>query len=487
MIRDYGNLSATDIVRRIKTHHVKAVDLAESALSLAETQGKRLNAVITVCHGKAIDQARKIDRMAKAGEPIPPMAGVPIILKDNIVYSEYPTTCGSRMLEDYISPYDATCVKKLESAGAIIVAKANMDEFAMGSSNEHSAFGPVTNPAADGCVPGGSSGGSCAAVAAGIVPVAYGSDTGGSVRQPAGFCGVVGLKPSYGAVSRYGLVAFASSTDQIGPIARNVQDCALAFEAITGYDPNDSTSRDIEHPHYSELTNTDTDKKFHFGVVREYQSAGVDNEVRMAFASAAEKLKSDGHTISEIFLPHTEFAIAAYYIIANAEASSNLARYDGLRYGHATARDSDLIARYSSVRSEGFGPEVKRRIMLGTFTLSAGYHDAYYVKARKVRELIKSDFEQAFAQVDFILSPTSSTAAFKFGEKLNDPLAMYLSDAFTIPANLAGIPAISIQCGHTSDGHPIGLQIMASAFSEGKLFVASARIEKLIGYKYAGN
>jgi aspartyl-tRNA(Asn)/glutamyl-tRNA(Gln) amidotransferase subunit A len=485
MMDDYGNLTAVDMIRLVRKKEINAVELAKTALNLAESEGKHLNAVITVCRGKAMAQARNIDRIVKGGGNIPLLAGVPVIIKDNIIYSGYPTTCGSRILEGYVSPYDATCVRRLEQSGAVIVGKANMDEFAMGSSNETSAYGPVKNPVCDGLVPGGSSGGSCAAVAAGIVPIAYGSDTGGSVRQPAGFCGVVGLKPSYGSVSRYGLTAFASSTDQIGPIARNVTDCALAYEAVVGYDADDSTSVRFDHPVYSREIENRADRKFRFGVAEEYFSEGIDAEVRACVENAIKRLDRAGHQIVNVSLPHTDLAIAAYYIIANAEASSNLARFDGARYGFSAGRDKGLSEMYFETRGEGFGAEVKRRIMLGTFVLSAGYYDAYYLKAQKIREIIRRDFENLFEKADLMLSPTSPTAAFRLGEKLNDPLEMYLSDILTVPANLAGIPAISIPCGKTSDGRPVGLQITGSAFVEADLLIAARQAEELMGYQNA--
>ncbi len=485
MVADYSRHTAVDIVRRIRDGDLRAIDAADTALHLADTEGKRLNAVITVCHERARTQARKIDRLAAARADLPPLAGVPVIIKDNIVCAGYPTTCGSRILENFISPYDATCVTRLEAAGALIVAKANMDEFAMGSSNENSAYGPVKNPVRDDLVPGGSSGGSCAAVASGIVPIAFGSDTGGSVRQPAGFCGVVGLKPTYGAVSRYGLVAFASSTDQIGPVARTVEDCALAYTAVCGHDRSDATSADIEPPDYADLLTRTADAKFRFGVPGEYLGEDIDDEVRKAVQLAVTRLRRAGHAIVEVSLPHTDLAIAAYYIIANAEASSNLARYDGVRYGRSRGRERGLEAMYETTRTSGFGDEVKRRIMLGTFALSAGYYDAYYQKALAVRELIRRDFEKTFASVDLILSPASPTAAFRFGEKTDDPLAMYLSDTLTVPASLAGIPAISIPCGTTSDGRPIGMQMMAPAFGEVNLFAAAREAEKLMRYDCA--
>lgn len=485
MVADYSRLSAAEIVRRIHNNDNRAVDLVETALDLAETEGRRLNAVITVCRDRALAQAARIDRIASENGSFPPLAGVPVILKDNIVLSGYATTCGSRMLEDFVSPYDATCVQKLEETGAVIIAKANMDEFAMGSSNENSAFGSVKNPVRDDLVPGGSSGGSCAAVAAGIVPLAFGSDTGGSVRQPAGFCGVVGLKPTYGAVSRYGLVAFASSLDQIGPIARTVEDCALAFDAIAGHDERDATSAFVDQKKCSDSLKEHAERKFRFGVPTEYMNGNIDPEVRAVVNDAIERLRADGHEVSDVSFSHTDAAIAAYCIIADAEASSNLARYDGVRYGLSKARDRELGDMYESTRTDGFGDEVKRRIMLGTFALSAGYYDAYYHKASLVRERIRRDFDRIFSSVDIIISPTSPTAAFKFGEKTKDPLEMYLSDILTVPANLAGIPAISIPCGKTSDGRPVGLQIMARAFAEADLLAAARRAETLIGYANA--
>ena len=485
MIRNYGDLTAAEIVRQVKSGQLNAVDLAETALNLAESEGRRLNAIITVCHRRALSQAETIDQKVIAGEKLPLLAGVPVIVKDNIVYSGYPTTCGSRILENYISPYDSACIMKLQKAGAVIIAKANMDEFAMGSSSENSAYGPVKNPIRDDLVPGGSSGGSSAAVAAGIVPIAYGSDTGGSVRQPAAMCGVVGLKPTYGTVSRHGLVAFASSTDQIGPLARNVADCALAYEAVAGFDANDSTSIDYDHPAYSQMIGKASSGRFRVGVPQEYLSESIDEEIKSAMDDTISKLKTAGYEIEEITLPHTRYAVAAYYIIANAEASSNLARYDGIRYGRSESRDQGIEAMYDETRSAGFGAEVKRRIMLGTFALSAGYYDDYYLKARKVRELITGDFQKAFKSVDLIITPTSPAAAFRIGEKLEDPLQMYLSDILTIPASLAGIPAISIPCGRTADGRPIGMQIMAPALREQRLLSAAGQMEKIIGYNHA--
>jgi len=481
MVADYSRLTAAEIVRRIQDGQISAVELTETALDLAESEGRRLNAVINICRERALNRAAEIDRLKARKTTIPPLAGVPVILKDNIVTEGCPTTCGSRMLGNFISPYDSTCAKRLEEAGAVIIAKANMDEFAMGSSNEHSAFGPVKNPLRDDLVPGGSSGGSCAAVAAGIVPIAYGSDTGGSVRQPAGFCGVIGLRPTYGAVSRYGLVAFASSLDQIGPISRTVEDCALAFDVVAGCDARDATSAKIEYVSSLDAIRRANDHKYRFGISGEFVGSDIDPEVSKAVNQAVEKLRADGHSIIDISFPDTDAAVAAYYIIADAEASSNLARYDGVRYGLSKGRDGELVAMYESTRADGLGEEVKRRIMLGTFALSAGYYDAYYDKATRVRQYIRGEFERIFSSVDMIITPTSPTAAFRLNEKTDDPLAMYLSDVMTVPASLAGIPAISIPIGRTSDGRPIGLQIMARAFADAKLLAAARCVEMILG------
>ena len=487
MVTNYHRLSVSDVVRSLRDRRFSAVALTETALHLAETEGKRLNAVLAVCREKALAQAEKIDGLISQGRDIPPLAGVPVIVKDNIVYSGYPTTCAGRILDGFVSPYDATAVERLEQAGAVVIAKANMDEFAMGSSNEHSAFGPVISPIRNDLVPGGSSGGSCAVVAAGIVPIALGSDTGGSVRQPAGFCGVVGLKPTYGAISRYGLVAFASSTDQIGPIARTVADCAAVFETISGYDERDATSAQVSYAGLANLIESGYHKPCRFGIPREFISGDLDEETRAAVRAAIDKLESAGHELVEVSLPHTDLAVAAYYIIADAEASSNLARFDGVRYGATTGREKGLATMYAETRRRGFGREVMRRIMLGTFALSAGYYEAYYHKAQQVRELIRRDFERVFETADILVSPTSPTAAFKRGERIDDPLAMYMSDVLTAPASLAGIPAISIPCGRTRDGRPIGLQMMAPAFGETGLLVAARQVERLLGAGDAGH
>ncbi len=465
---DYKKLTAVEIAKKVRTKELKAADLAAEALRLAKSEGKELNAFITLCEEKAIKQAKLVDERVARGEQLGPMAGVPVAIKDNICYQDYPTTCASKILPNYVSPYDATAAIRLMSAGAVIIGKTNLDEFAMGSSNENSAFGPVKNPVNHAYVPGGSSGGSAAAVAQGIVPIAYGSETGGSVRQPASLCGIYGLKPSYGAISRYGLVAFGSSLDQISPFARTAEDCALAFEIPCGVDSFDSTSVTFDHPEYSKQVAST--KKFKIGIPKEYFAAGLDPEVNKIVQEAKAKLEKEGHTFVDVSLPMSDKAIAVYYIVASAEASSNLARYDGVKYGLREGADKDLLGMYGQTRTKGFGAEVKRRIMLGTYVLSSGYYDAYYRKASQVRELMRLEFESVFKQVDLLISPTSPTPAFKLGDKVTDPLAMYLSDIYTAPANLAGIPAISVPFGKVADGRPVGVQFIAPYLHESSLF-----------------
>lgn len=470
-------MSAVEIATAIKSGRFSAQSITEQALNLAKIGGRKLNAFITLCEKKAFEQADIIDRRIAKGEKVGLLAGVPVALKDNICYTGYAMTCGSHIIEDFNPPYDATCVRKLIEAGAVIIGKTNMDEFGMGSSNENSFFGPVKNPHNHEFVPGGSSGGSAAVVANGIVPLAFGSETGGSVRQPAAFCGVLGLKTTYGCISRHGLVAFGSSLDQIGPMARNATDLALAFKVTAGFDAKDSTSSSFEHPDYPALI--ETDKKFKIGIPKEYFSEGLDSSVEKTVRETIEKLEKEGHTFVDISLPLTEKAIATYYIIASAEASSNLARFDGVRYGLREGRNRNLIDMYGETRIAGFGDEVKRRIMLGTYVLSAGYHEAYYVKATKVRELIRQDFVRAFEKADLLISPTTPTPAFRLGEKIDDPLAMYLSDIYTAPVNLAGIPAISVPCGNDAESRPIGVQFIAPHFDELSLFQIARILERL--------
>src|SRR6266853_2631796 len=413
-----------------------------------EAEDGDIHAYLTLCQERALQRAAYIDDLAERGEPLPPLAGVPIAIKDVMVTKGVRTTAGSKILDNFVPPYDCTAVARLEAAGAIVLGKTNCDEFAMGSSNENSAYGPVRNPRDKSRVPGGSSGGSAAAVAASTAVATLGSDTGGSIRQPASFCGVVGLMPTYGRVSRYGLIAFASSLDHIGPLAKTVKDAAIVLRTIAGRDPMDSTSADLPVPDYvAEIDKPVRGLKL--GVAKEYFGEGLDDEVGQAVEAAIDKLKRLGCEIVPVSLPHTPYAIPTYYLVATAEASSHLARYDGVRYGHRAQGAKSLSEMYRRSRDEGFGTEVKRRIMLGTYALSAGYYDAYYLKAQKVRTLLLRDFEEAFAKVDAIVTPTSPTAAFRLGEKSNDPLAMYLADVYTVTADLAGIPGISLPCGET--------------------------------------
>jgi aspartyl-tRNA(Asn)/glutamyl-tRNA(Gln) amidotransferase subunit A len=457
-----------DAVRTsIMEERTSAAGLASDFYGRIKVKDPEIGAFLTLCEERAMKQAALIDQMAAEGQPLPPLAGVPVAIKDVMVTAGVRTTAGSKILENFIPPYDCTAVARLEAAGAVILGKLNCDEFAMGSSNENSAYHPVHNPRDTSRVPGGSSGGSAAAVAAEMAVATLGSDTGGSIRQPASFCGVVGLKPTYGRVSRYGLIAFASSLDHIGPFAKTVKEAALLLRTIAGRDPMDSTSADVPVPDYvAELEKPI--KNLRVGVAKEYFGAGLDSEVRAAVEKAIQKLAQLGCEVVPVSLPHTEYAIPTYYIVATAEASSNLARYDGVRYGFR-ASGGNLSEMYRNTRDQGFGTEVKRRIMLGTYALSAGYYDAYYLKAQKVRTLLTRDFEDAFKKVDVIAAPTCPTPAFRLGEKSDDPLAMYLADIYTVTANLAGIPGISVPCGENSENLPIGLQLFARHFDEATL------------------
>jgi aspartyl-tRNA(Asn)/glutamyl-tRNA(Gln) amidotransferase subunit A len=454
-----------------------AESIASAYLERIRSVDDRIKAYLHVEESAVLEQARRIDAKRKAGHPPGPLAGVPIALKDNLCTLSGPTTCGSRMLGHFRPPYDAHVVAALRNADAVVLGKTNLDEFAMGSSTENSAFGPTRNPWDTQRTPGGSSGGSAAAVAASEAPIALGSDTGGSIRQPAAMCGVVGLKPTYGRVSRRGLIAFGSSLDQIGPITRDVADCALMLEVIAGHDPQDATSADRPVPSYTRQLESALEP-LTIGVVKDHFGEGLDSEVASAVREAIRVLEGLGAKVKEIQMPHGQYAVAVYYLIATAEASSNLARYDGVHFGRRADKFENLIDMVSQSRGEGFGNEVKRRIMLGTYALSAGYKDAYYLRALKVRRLIKNDFDAAFQQCDVIVGPTAPTPAFKLGEKVSNPLAMYLSDVFTIGANLAGIPAISIPCGFTQAGLPIGLQIQAPAFDEEKLLRIARMFER---------
>jgi len=437
----------------------------------------KIRAYLILTEEEALRQADRVDQKISKGEKIDDLAGVPLGLKDILCTRGVRTTCGSKILEGYVPFYDGTVVQKLKERDAVFLGKLNMDEFAMGSSTENSAYQITRNPWDLSRIPGGSSGGSAAAVAAHECTAALGTDTGGSIRQPASCCGIVGLKPTYGRVSRYGLVAFASSLDQIGPLTKDVEDCAIMMNAISGYDPRDSTSVYLEVPDYRQSLRTDV-KGLRIGIPNEYFIEGMDPDVEKAITGAIEQFKRLGAEVLRISLPHTEYAVAVYYIICTAEASSNLARYDGVKYGHRSEEFKDLMELYTRSRAEGFGPEVKRRIILGTYVLSAGYYDAYYRKASQVRTLMKTDFDEAFQKVDVILAPTAPTPAFRIGEKVEDPLQMYLSDVFTIPVNLGGIPAITIPCGFSREGLPIGLQIMGKHFDEGKLLRVAYTFEQ---------
>jgi aspartyl-tRNA(Asn)/glutamyl-tRNA(Gln) amidotransferase subunit A len=478
------HLTAHQLSALLRRREVSAVEVTEAYLERIGAVDGQVKAFLTVTPEQARQAAREADRRL-AAEPaasLPRLLGVPGALKDNLCTAGVRTTCASRILPDFVPPYDATVVDKTKAAGAPILGKCNMDEFAMGSSTENSGFFTTRNPYDLERVPGGSSGGPAAAVAADEAAWALGSDTGGSIRQPAAFCGIVGLKPTYGAVSRYGLVAFASSLDQIGPLTKDVTDCALVMNLIAGKDPRDATSVDQPHPDYTSFLGREL-KGLRVGIPKEYLVEGLDPEVREKVMAAIGALGSLGAEIVEVSLPHTPYALATYYLIAPAECSSNLARYDGVRYGHRSDEAPDSVTMFKQTRQEGFGAEVKRRIMLGTYALSAGYYDAYYLKAQKVRTLFRRDFEEAFRQCDVIASPTTPTVAFKAGEKVDNPLAMYLSDVFTIPAPLAALPALSVPCAYSAEGLPIGLQLQANHFAEGTLFQVAFALEQALGLK----
>jgi aspartyl-tRNA(Asn)/glutamyl-tRNA(Gln) amidotransferase subunit A len=477
-------LSATRLNRLFAAGELSAVEITEAALRRMEQVEPQVRAFLTVSAEQALDRARKLDARRKAGDTeIGALAGVPVAVKDNMCTDGVRTTCASRILGDYTPPYDATVVERLRGAGAIIIGKTNMDEFAMGSSGENSAFHPTHNPWDLSKVPGGSSSGSAAAVAAEEVPLSLGSDTGGSIRQPAALTGIVGMKPTYGYVSRFGLVAFASSLDQIGPFARDVEDCARLFEVIAGPDRRDSTNAH-KSPAVQKFGGEPSLKGVRLGVPKEYFAEGIHPEVKARIDEAIAKLEALGATVAECSLPHTEHALAAYYIIAPAEASANLARFDGVKYGHRTANAGGLLEMYMKTRQEGFGPEVKRRIMIGTYALSSGYYDAYYKKAQQVRTLVMRDFEQAFQQFDALVTPTSPVPAWGLGEKTDDPLAMYLADVCTIPVNLAGLPGISVPCGFAS-GLPVGLQFIGKHFDDNKLLQYAWAYQKATNFHEA--
>ncbi|MFN8006622.1 MAG: Asp-tRNA(Asn)/Glu-tRNA(Gln) amidotransferase subunit GatA [Terriglobia bacterium] len=465
---DFSETRISGIKRLIESGKASAVEICQSYLKAIEAHDPKVRAFVHNAPERALAQAAQVDKWRAEGRPLPPLAGVPLAIKDNIMIQGQRCTCSSKILENFVALYDATAVQKLAAAGAVFIGKTNLDEFAMGSSTENSAFFPTRNPAALDYVPGGSSGGSTAAVAARMAAASLGSDTGGSIRQPSSFCGVVGLKPTYGRVSRYGLVAFGSSLDQIGPIANHVEDVAILMGELAGRDPHDSTSSTVDVPNYLASLQNNV-KGMKVGLPREYFQGGITEEVRSKIQAGLKVLEGLGCELIEISLPHTSYAIACYYVIAMAEASSNLARFDGVRYGLRILGEGSLNDMYRQTRDLGFGAEVKRRIILGTFVLSTGYYDAYYLRAQKVRTLIKQDFDRAFEKVDVIISPTSPTPAFRLGEKSNDPLAMYLSDIFTITANLAGIPGLSVPCGRDAQGLPIGMQLLARQFDESRL------------------
>jgi aspartyl-tRNA(Asn)/glutamyl-tRNA(Gln) amidotransferase subunit A len=472
--------TAHELAVQLRAGETTSREITQETLNHIEAVDAEINAFISVDREGALLQADDIDRRRQQGEKLGPLAGIPIALKDVLCVKNGRTTCGSHILENYIAPYDATAVARLRAAGLVFVGKTNMDEFAMGSSNENSYFGPVRNPRDTTRVPGGSSGGSAAAVAADETILALGSDTGGSVRQPAGYCGVVGLKPTYGRISRYGLVAYASSLDQIGPMSKDVTDAALLLQAIAGYDARDSTSIDAPVPDYTAALNGDL-SGLKVGLAKEHFPTELNAEIAAAIRRAASALEKAGAELVDVQLPvagHAEYCIGTYYLIAMAEASANLSRYDGVKFGHRSKDAKDLLEMYLQSRSEGFGAEVKRRIMLGTYALSTGYYDAYYLKAQKVRTLIRQDFEKAFAQCDVLLSPVAPTTAFKLGEQLEDPLQMYLNDIYTASVNLAGIPGISVPFATAADGLPIGAQLLSPLLGEEVLLRAAYALEQ---------
>ncbi|MFI4876947.1 MAG: Asp-tRNA(Asn)/Glu-tRNA(Gln) amidotransferase subunit GatA [Blastopirellula sp. JB062] len=490
--------SAAQLRSQLQSGEITSVELTNACLAQIDAVDGRVGAFLKVMKDSALQQAESVDARRKKGEKLGLLAGVPVAIKDLLCTQGVATTCASKMLENFKPPYDATVIAKLKAADAVLIGKTNMDEFAMGGSTENSALGATRNPWDLNCVPGGSSGGAAACLAASMTPLSIGTDTGGSIRQPASFCGVVGLKPTYGLVSRYGLIAFASSLDQIGPMARTAEDAALLLEAIAGHDPRDSTSANVQPPAYSQNVKQPL-QGLRLGVVKEHFGEGLDDEVESSIREAIRVYQSLGATVTDVSLPHNKYGIAVYYIIAPSEASSNLARFDGAHYGHRTdeaamleqlaaertaleaakdeaglkSLDTSLVRMYRQSRAEGFGPEVKRRIMLGTYTLSAGYYDAYYLKALKVRRLIRQDYDAAFKDVDLLIGPTAPTPSFAAGTKTDDPLSMYLGDLYTVSANLAGIGGISIPCGFSKSGLPIGLQLQGPPLAEDRLLQAA--------------
>ncbi len=472
-------LSIAELRRRIAAGEVTPLEACDAALAQIDARDRDVHAFLDVHAERARERARTLAASGKSKTL--PLAGVPVAIKDNMCVEGTPTTCGSKILGDYQPPYTATAVARLQDAGAIVIGKTNLDEFAMGSSTENSAFGPTRNPWDVSRAPGGSSGGSAAAVSAGMAAAGLGSDTGGSIRQPAALCGVVGVKPTYGRVSRYGLVAFASSLDQIGPFARSVEDAALILNAICGQDAMDASSASVPVPDFTAKLDNSL-KGVRIGIPWEFLGSHVDASVRASFDKTIDAAKKEGAEVVEVALPNADFGLAAYYIVANAEASANLARFDGIRYGHRSPRASSLYDVYAKTREEGFGREVKRRVLLGTYVLSAGYYDAYYGRAQRVRSLIINDFATAFERCDVIALPTAPTPAFKLGEKADDPILMYLNDVFTIPVNLAGLPGISVPCGLSPEKLPIGMQLIGRAFDESTLLRVAAGMERVADF-----
>ena len=468
-----------DTARQLRNREISSVELTRTALRQIEVEEPRIHAFLHVANEHAMEAAKRADVRLASGEATSPLCGIPFALKDNISTKEIPTTCASKILEGYIPQYNATVAQRLGDVGAVLLGKTNLDEFAMGSSTEFSAWGPTRNPHDPSRVPGGSSGGSGASVAADEAYFALGSDTGGSVRLPASFCGVVGMKPTYGRVSRYGLIAFGSSLDQIGTFTRSVEDCALVMNVICGQDSHDSTSLPWPVPDFTQSIGRDV-KGLRLGLPTEYFAAGIEPGVERAVRRAIQSLKDQGATVDEVAMPHTKYALACYYVIAPAEASANLARYDGVKFGASVRDGGDVFDMFARTRADGFGAEVKRRIMLGTYALSSGYYDAYYLKAQKVRTLVKSDFDRAFEQFDALVTPVCPSVAFKFGERMNDPVSMYLSDILTVTANCAGIPGLSVPCG-TSDGMPVGLQLLGPSGGEETILRLADAVERSLG------
>lgn len=474
------NKTASELSKMLKAKEISSVELTNSVFERIENVEAKIDAYVTLDKEKALSKAQEIDGKIAAGEELSPLAGIPIGIKDNISTKGMKTTCSSKMLENYVPPFNATVMDKVENAGMVVTGKLNMDEFAMGSSTENSYFKKTKNPFDLTRIPGGSSGGSAAAVAACEAVVSLGSDTGGSIRQPASYCGVVGLKPTYGTVSRFGLVAFASSLDQIGPIGRCVEDVAMLQSVINGYDKMDATSAYRDYPDYKASLSSDV-KGFKIGLPKEYFGEGIDENVKASVMNAVKELEKQGATVKEISLPSTDYALSSYYIISSAEASSNLARYDGVKYGFRAENYDNLIDMYEKTRSEGFGDEVKRRIMLGTFVLSSGFYDAYYKKAKLLQRRISAEFSESFKEIDVIATPTVPSTAFKIGENIGDPVKMYATDVCTVTINIAGLPAMSIPCGYDNSGLPIGLQLIGDKFTEQKLLNTAYAYEKLMG------